>query len=254
MQKITRFLTRSHSWRRAVGGFAARRVAFVSAGLATLLMCCSWASALGADKLPVAQFYQKYCASCHGADGNNPRLTKIFPDLPDFADPSWEATHTKVELTQSILHGKGAMPAYKGDLGGHSPAELIDYLREFSRKQSSNGSQSGSASDPPKAGAVDPPPAAGTRLPVAKFFQRYCASCHGPHGKNPKLAKIFPDLPDFTETNWESTHTKAELTKSILNGKGAMPAYRGDLRGHTASELIDYLRGLSQSKQKSTKK
>jgi mono/diheme cytochrome c family protein len=208
-------------------------------GLAGMLVFGYALTAAGADVLPVGQFYQRYCARCHGAHGNNPALAKILPGLPDFADPNWEATHTKAELTKIILHGKGAMPAFQGDLRGHTPAELVDFLREFSGKSRSGASKGAAAS-------ADPAHPGGSPMPVAQFYQRYCSNCHGAEGKNPKLARIFPKLPDFADPNWEATHTRAELTRVILHGKGAMPAFKGDLRGHTPGEVIDYLRAFSK--------
>lgn len=260
----------NREWRSAFDWYRSHRFLAVSIGLAGILLFGGAFPVVGADVLPVDQFYQNYCANCHGVHGSNPSLAKVFPDLPDFTNPDWEATHTKAELTESILHGKGAMPAYQGDLRGHTPAELIDYLRSLSGKQQTGKSKAASPSDPkstppadprpsraadskaalptdpPAPASADPAPPNGSPMPVAQFFKRYCANCHGANGSNPKLARIFPDLPDFSRPDWESTHTKVELTESILNGKGAMPAYRGDLRGHTPQELIDYLRGLSR--------
>jgi mono/diheme cytochrome c family protein len=126
--------TANRPWPPAMRWSGWKRRLVASLGLAGVLVLAWAPTAMGANVLPVGQFYQKYCANCHGVNGNNPKLATVFPNLPDFADPNWEATHTKAELTQSILYGKGAMPAFQGDLRGHTPGELIAYLRAFAKQ------------------------------------------------------------------------------------------------------------------------
>lgn len=86
---------------------------------------------------------------------------------------------------------------------------------------------------------ADPPSA-------AQFYQERCERCHGANGRNPNLYGIYPDLPDFTDRTWQAAHTKAELKKSILNGKSRMPAWKDDLDRVKAGDLVDYLRKFSQ--------
>jgi mono/diheme cytochrome c family protein len=86
---------------------------------------------------------------------------------------------------------------------------------------------------------ADPPTA-------EQFYQEQCKRCHGANGSNPNLYSIFPDLPDFTDRTWQAAHTKAEMKESILNGKSRMPAWKDDLDGVKAGDLVDYLRKFSQ--------
>jgi mono/diheme cytochrome c family protein len=180
-----------------------------------------------ADPPSAAQFYQSHCANCHGANGRNPALQKIFPDMPDFTNSRWQAAHTKADLVSVILHGREAMPAYQGDLGGLRAGQLVEYLRKFAPK--------GKAGSPKAAASGDPSSA-------AQFYQSHCANCHGANGRNPALQKIFPDIPDFTNSQWQAAHTKAGLVSVILHGREAMPAYQGDLGGLRAGQLVEYLR------------
>jgi mono/diheme cytochrome c family protein len=199
-------------------------------GILTLVYGPARASA---EPPTAAAFYKERCAGCHGADGRNPRLHTIFPDLPDFTNRAWQAAHTKVQLKDVILHGKGAMPAYRGDLDGVTVGQLIDYLRKFAPPGPSAKAKPGS--DPKAVPAV------------AQLFEERCAGCHGAKGSNPGLHKLFPSLPDFTSGAWQAAHTKAEMKKVILHGKGAMPAYKGDLDGISVGQLIDFLRQFAQS-------
>jgi len=193
------------------------------------------APARAAENPPTAaELYQNSCARCHGADGHNPRLQVVFPDLPDFTNAKWQAAHTAAEFKKVILNGgKDGMPAYRGDLQGLNPDKLVQYLRKFAQP---------APADPAKAPL---PPT------VAEFFQNYCARCHGVDGHNPALQEVFPDLPDFTNAKWQAAHTAAEFKKVILHGgKDGMPAYQGDLQTITAGELVQYLRGFARPKPK----
>jgi len=165
--------------------------------------------------------------------------------MPDFTNAQWQAAHTKADLSEAILNGQDAMPAYKGDLGGLTPGQLVEYVRTFAN-QGSGGASKATAPSDPKGSAPGDPPTAADPPPVAQFYQQHCASCHGANGRNPQLQKIFPDMPDFTNAPWQAAHTKADLSEAILNGQDAMPAYKGDLGGLTAGQLVEYLRTFAK--------
>ena len=204
-----------------------------------------------ADSPTAAQVYEHRCANCHGFHGRNPQLLRIFPDLPDFTNPQWQAAHTMTQLKDVILHGKGAMPGYQGDLDGLPAGDLVRYLRTFAQKGLSSSAKAPSTSNPraPVARAsssphrLDPPT-------VEQFYQTRCAGCHGANGRNPRLLRIFPDLPDFTNPQWQAAHTMTQLKDAILHGKGAMPGYQGDLDGLRVSDLVQYLRTFAQKGQR----
>ena len=182
------------------------------------------------------------------AHGKNPKLHFVFPDLPDFTNAKWQNAHTKSQLADVILHGKGGMPSYKGDLEGLRVGQVVDYLRTFvypARSSSANdpppSARKGSAAeDPPRSAMTDPPTA-------ANFYRNRCANCHGVDGKNLKLHVVFPDLPDFTNATWQHGHTKSQLADVILHGKGGMPSYKGDLEGLRVGQVVNYLRTFAKS-------
>ena len=122
------------SWQSRLPSRGALRRQGTRIGLAGMLLFAltpRWASA---DPATAAQFYQSSCARCHGADGHNPRLVEVFPDLPDFASPKWQATHRYSELKRVILRGgKDGMPGYQEDLDGIKVKDLVQYLRQFAR-------------------------------------------------------------------------------------------------------------------------
>jgi len=117
-----------------IGGDRRRRLRTALVWTAGSLLLLS-APARAAENPPTAaELYQNSCARCHGADGHNPRLQVVFPDLPDFTNAKWQAAHTAAEFKKVILHGgKDGMPAYQGDLQTITAGELVQYLRGFAR-------------------------------------------------------------------------------------------------------------------------
>jgi mono/diheme cytochrome c family protein len=214
--------------------------------LACVLLCCI-STRVFADVPTPRQFYQNHCANCHGADGRGARLRVAIPAIPDFTNPQWQAVHTKAGMEKILLKGKGAMPGYKGDLQGLTANEVIRYLRTFARKNHPDSTKTKAQpdeKDPPaqkgaQAGGADPPTA-------ELFYKDHCANCHGADGRGTRLRVAFPSMPDFTSSEWQAVHTKAQLKKTILHGKNAMPGYKGDLEGLTADEIIRYLRKFAK--------
>jgi hypothetical protein len=55
----------------------------------------------------------------------------------------------------------------------------------------------------------------------------------------------MPTVPDFASRQWQRTRDAAQMTASILDGKGAlMPAWRGRLSVEQARELTAFVRTL----------
>lgn len=91
----------------------------------------------------------------------------------------------------------------------------------------------------PSAGAVPfgtPRPA----LPADKLFLYHCAACHGNAGNGQSYVAAYEGMPavgDLTTIN----KTPAELKQSLLQGRGAMPAFRNRLNDTEADSLIRYI-------------
>ncbi len=66
-----------------------------------------------------------------------------------------------------------------------------------------------------------------------------CVACHGTDGR-----PTVPDAPDLTDADWQRQRTDEELSKSIANGKGTMPAFKGSSADIEA--LVAYVRSLAK--------
>jgi hypothetical protein len=78
------------------------------------------------------------------------------------------------------------------------------------------------------------------RRTVVALYNRYCIRCHGVDGRG---VWDIPDVPDFTNARWQATRTDGQLTRSIVEGRGAvMPPFRGTLTLEESFAMARYLR------------
>ena len=86
--------------------------------------------------------------------------------------------------------------------------------------------------------ADDTPANAHSVSAVAALYRQRCQRCHEEDGKGQDI-----DVPDFTDSRWQSSRTDAQFLVSILDGKGgSMPAFRGRVSEQEARELTSYVR------------
>lgn len=88
-----------------------------------------WMRSPEQEKRVVMGLYNRYCIRCHGVDG---RGVWDIPDVPNFANGAWQATHSDGQLTRSIQEGRGAvMPRFHGTLTLEESWAMARYLRTF---------------------------------------------------------------------------------------------------------------------------
>lgn len=77
---------------------------------------------------------------------------------------------------------------------------------------------------------------------VASLYNRYCIRCHGVDGRG---VWDIPDVPDFTNERWQASRSDGQLSRLILEGRGAvMPPFRGTLSLEEAWAMARYLRSF----------
>lgn len=80
--------------------------------------------------------------------------------------------------------------------------------------------------------------AAADAINGGKLYARFCQNCHGSDG-----AGQIPGAPDFSRGE-RMLQADSAIVDSIKNGKGMMPAYRGQLTARELFDLSAYLRTL----------
>lgn len=86
------------------------------------------------------------------------------------------------------------------------------------------------------------------RTDVAALFDAKCAMCHGKDGRGTEFGKKR-GAPDFTNSEWQKSHTDARINDSIANGRGkSMPAWKGKLSSDEINSLVVRVRGLAEKR------
>jgi mono/diheme cytochrome c family protein len=74
--------------------------------------------------------------------------------------------------------------------------------------------------------------------------------CHDADGKGEGSRVNWPNIPNFTDARWHGTRTDAELSRSIVEGKGkAMPPMGEKLGSCSVSEMVAFIRAFRGGKQ-----
>jgi cbb3-type cytochrome c oxidase subunit III len=76
-----------------------------------------------------AELYTKNCASCHGRDGSRQTLKGKLKHARDLTDAGWQNRTTDERIFNSIMNGKGKMPAYGKKLSEADIDTLVSYVR-----------------------------------------------------------------------------------------------------------------------------
>jgi mono/diheme cytochrome c family protein len=80
-----------------------------------------------------AELYAKNCASCHGKDGRAKTFKGKLKHARDLTDPTWQANVSEERLFNSIMNGKGKMPAYSKKLSEQEIDSLVTYVRALKK-------------------------------------------------------------------------------------------------------------------------
>jgi quinol-cytochrome oxidoreductase complex cytochrome b subunit/mono/diheme cytochrome c family protein len=214
-----------------------------------------------ASRMSSAQLYGAYCLGCHEADGRGSGLRKAAPTMPDFTDPKWQAAHKDAELAATIRDGKGKlMLPMKDKLAAADIEQLVPYVRAFK-----GAAQVAEVLPKPPPQSPDKPPVrpepvsppgtapagptadelAGRRRVANVLYQQYCLACHGTDGTGAAMRASMPTIPDFTSRAFQEARSKAQLSVSVLDGKGTlMPPFRGRITEGQLPDLVAYVRAL----------
>jgi cytochrome c6 len=67
--------------------------------------------------------YAEHCASCHQADGQGQ------DDYPALAGSAFVTADDPAQVIETVLHGRGAMPAFEDTLANQAIAAVVSYIR-----------------------------------------------------------------------------------------------------------------------------
>ena len=187
---------------------------------------------LALESLTGGDSFDRYCASCHGADGRGggpvaSALKNRPTDLTTLARRNGgtfprERVAAFVEGTErlSLTHGSGDMPVWGRVLRGLESSDARIKVRLANLVAYVESLQVGEQATPAR--TIEP-------MSGAQLFRTHCASCHGENaaGGGPisaQLRKAVPDLTTFSARN--GGMFPAERVRQMIEGRG--PAAHGD--------------------------
>lgn len=81
----------------------------------------------GAESAPT--LYVRNCASCHGKDGRAKTLKGRLNHARNLTDAEWQNRVSEERIFNSIMNGKGKMPAFGKKLSDQEIDALVAYVR-----------------------------------------------------------------------------------------------------------------------------
>jgi mono/diheme cytochrome c family protein len=91
---------------------------------------------------------------------------------------------------------------------------------------------------------------AGPAVPVdpAVMYAQNCARCHGADGHgDPEIKKTMPNVRDFADPTFLAKAQTDDLVRTIMAGKGQMPAFGASLSLPKIQSLSGYVRRLGRA-------
>ena len=82
------------------------------------------------------------------------------------------------------------------------------------------------------------------------IYRVSCLECHDSDGRGEAGRDALPTIPNFTDAKWQASRSDAELSHSILEGKGkSMPKMKNKLGSVHANQMVAFVRAFQGGKQ-----
>jgi mono/diheme cytochrome c family protein len=100
---------------------------------------------------------------------------------------------------------------------------------------------------------IEAPQSTRATISSTKAIQVYrsaCLECHDNDGRGGVARDVLTRIPDFTASKWHASRSDAELSRSILEGKGkSMPKMKDKLGSVDVKEMVAFVRAFKDGKQ-----
>jgi mono/diheme cytochrome c family protein len=80
-----------------------------------------------------AEVYARSCASCHGRNGRAKTFKGRMKHARNLADAEWQSRVSDERIFNSIMNGKGKMPAYGKKVSEQEIDSLVSYVRALKK-------------------------------------------------------------------------------------------------------------------------
>jgi mono/diheme cytochrome c family protein len=86
-------------------------------------------ASIAANVRTPAALYARNCVSCHGRDGSARTSKARLNHARKLSDSEWQNRTSDERIFNSIMNGKGKMPAYGKKLSEQEIDSLVNYVR-----------------------------------------------------------------------------------------------------------------------------
>ena len=200
-------------------------------GLATVSAAVPAAAQTGGEEHPGKPVYDKWCAGCHGVEGDGlgPAADWMLPQPRDFTDAQYQirstpsgALPTDADILRVIDDGMPgtAMPGWESRLSSRERNDLVGYLKTFSRFFTMED-----APDPIEVSGAPRGSAEALEEGARLYQEMECWKCHGEAGRGDGASAP-------TQSDERNLPIRpADLTESwTFNGGGSLEAIYTRLR------------------------
>jgi mono/diheme cytochrome c family protein len=92
-----------------------------------ILLMVSLLTGCGPEDRSAPALYKRYCARCHGEEGQGPRRpNKLYPYLSLLASPMIRKKD-RAAVREQIVQGDGPMPSFRRRLSPDEVARLVEF-------------------------------------------------------------------------------------------------------------------------------
>jgi len=237
------------------------RVAQLIPVFAALLLGAGSAAAAPAGNVNTGKLvYQRYCLSCHGAQGNGQGEAAEFMSVKprDYRQGTykWRSTPSDSlpldsDLAHTLLNGLYGtyMPTWRA-LDERSRRDVIAYIKTFSQRFATEKPQP-AIEIPPDPGYSDASVARG----AAVYVKYNCSQCHGAGGQGdgPSAHELKDDwgnqlVPyDLTKGHVKCGDQSTDIYRVFMAGLSGtpMPTFSDSLNSADAWDLVHFIQSLS---------
>jgi mono/diheme cytochrome c family protein len=91
-------------------------------------------SSVTSNSPSAAAIYARRCASCHGKDGRAKTFKAKFNDARDLTNWQWQEMVSDERIYNSIVNGRGKMPAFGKKLSDSQVDSVVSYVRSLKKQ------------------------------------------------------------------------------------------------------------------------
>jgi mono/diheme cytochrome c family protein len=173
-------------------------------------------------------------------------------------NPVTKAVHIPIDRAMELMAAEASRPAAPTTAAQKkaplAPSAVAGSIAAAAEAPPAPGPAPTNAQAPAAAAVAtaSAPAPASAGMPAEQLYRAICITCHDVDGKGKLVRAAMPAIPDLTDAKWQASRTDAELSHSILEGKGQLMLPMKDkfaLARTDVKDMIALMRSFQSGKQ-----